>query len=51
MKEILKKQCLDIGGDAVLFCQFEFRDAISAGLMGSKQALEFFAYGTAVKLK
>lgn len=30
--------------------QFEYCVAVSQGLMGSKQVIEIFAYGTAVRL-
>lgn len=39
-----------MGGHAVINCQFEYRVAVSQGLMGSKQVIEIFAYGTAVRL-
>ena len=51
VKSALADRCRAIGGDAVLFCQFEYRVALAQGLLGSKQALEIFAYGTAVKRK
>lgn len=40
-----------MGADAVICCQFEYRVAVGQGLFGSKQAIEIFAYGTAVKLQ
>lgn len=45
----LKHQCLSLGGDAVISCNFEHRIAIVKGLLGGKQAVEIFAYGTVVK--
>jgi hypothetical protein len=46
----LRSQCLDLGGDAVTNCQFEYRVAVSTGIiMGAKQVMEIFAYGTVVK--
>ena len=48
VKEQLRKKCAAIGGDAVIFCQFQYRVAVGSGLTGSKQVVEIFAYGTAV---
>lgn len=50
VKGLLRDSCKNMGGDAVLFCQFEYRDAVT-GIVGSKQALEILAYGTVVKIK
>lgn len=50
VKESLKKKCEQLGGDAVQDCQFEYRVAISEGIMSKKQVMEIFAYGTVVKL-
>jgi uncharacterized protein YbjQ (UPF0145 family) len=44
-----KNTCQQMGGDAVISCQFEYRNALADGLMGKKQAVEIFAYGTAIK--
>ncbi len=49
VKEQLRKKCAAIGGDAVIYCQFQYRVAIGSGLTGTKQVVEIFAYGTAVK--
>ena len=49
VKNSLKAKCQALGGDAVLFCQFEYRNALADGFLGKKQAIEIFAYGTAVK--
>ena len=49
----LRAQCRELGGDAVINCQFEHRVAVANSLipgMGGKQAVEIFAYGTVVKL-
>jgi len=48
----LKLQCKALGGDAIIGCQFEHRVATAqamAGLLGNKQSVEIFAYGTAVE--
>lgn len=49
VKRQLRDKCKALGADAVVFCQFEYRNALVDGLLGKKQALEIFAYGTAVK--
>ena len=43
----LRENCRRMGGDAVIFCQFEYRIALN----GNKRAVEIFAYGTVVKLR
>lgn len=50
VKKQLKNSCQTLGGDAVIFCQFEYRNALADGFLGKKQALEIFAYGTAVRI-
>lgn len=50
VKDGLRKKASELGGHAVFNCQFEYRVAVSQGLMGSKQVIEIFAYGTAVRL-
>lgn len=45
VKSILRDQCKALGGDAVIFCQFQYRNALD----GKKQVIEIFAYGTVVK--
>ncbi len=49
VKEQLRKKCKSMGGDAVIFCQFQYRVAVGDGLIGKKQVIEIFAYGTAVR--
>lgn len=49
VKKQLSDKCRSIGGDAVIDCEFEYRNAIEEGLMSKKQVIEIFAYGTAVK--
>lgn len=44
----LRHACFNIGGDAVISCQFEYRFATTSGLFGSKPLVEIYAYGTAV---
>ncbi len=50
LKSQLAKKCQSLGGDAVINCQFEYRDALADGLTKKKHAIEIFGYGTAVKL-
>ena len=51
VKEGLRKKAASLGGHAVINCQFEYRVAVSSGGFGSsKQVIEIFAYGTAVRL-
>lgn len=47
LKEIAKTN----NANAVIGLQFEHRVALEQGWTGQKQALEIFAYGTAVKVK
>lgn len=50
VKEALEKECKRLGENAVVFCQFEYRNALEAKLIGKdNQVIEIFAYGTAVK--
>ncbi len=49
VKKQLAAVCQGLGGDAVVNCQFEYRVAVDPGLLGSKQSIEIFAYGTAVR--
>ncbi len=49
VKAQLRKRCSELEGDAVISCQFEYRNALADGIFGKKQAIEIFAYGTAVK--
>ena len=51
VKKHLIDKCKSIGGDAVLNCQFEYRNALADGLISKKQVIEIFAYGTIVKFK
>lgn len=49
VKGQLRQRCTELGGDAVICCQFEYRVALADGVFGKKQAIEIFAYGTAIK--
>ena len=51
VKDQLEKECKKLGGNAVINCLFEYRNAQeNEGLLGSKkQVIEILAYGTAVK--
>jgi len=49
VKGQLRERCSQMGGDAIISCQFEYRNALADGVFGKKQAIEIFAYGTAVK--
>ena len=51
VKSELISKCKTLGGNAVIFCQFEYRITLNEGLFGSKQGVEIFAYGTAVRMK
>ena len=48
VKNQLRNRCAQLDGQAVINCQFEHRVALSGG---NRQAVEIFAYGTAVRLK
>ena len=50
VKEGLRKKASELGGHAVINCQFEYRVAVTQGFGGAKQVIEIFAYGTAVRL-
>lgn len=50
VKDGLRNKASELGGHAVINCQFEYRVALSQGFGGSKQVIEIFAYGTAVRL-
>lgn len=47
VKNQLRSRCAQLGGQAVINCQFEHRIAVD----GKRQVVEIFAYGTAVRLK
>lgn len=50
VKDLLETKCKKLGGNAVINCQFEYRNAVESKLIGKdNQVLEIFAYGTAVK--
>jgi hypothetical protein len=49
VKGQLRRSCLKLGGDAVVYCQFQYRAAVVDRLLATHQALEIFAYGTAVR--
>lgn len=49
VKEQLKKQCRQLGGDAVLDCEFEYRMSEKEGTLSRRQIAEIFAYGTVVR--
>jgi len=51
VKKQLATKCVSLGGDAVIDCQFEYRNALAQSLTGSKQVIEIFAYGTIIKFK
>jgi uncharacterized protein YbjQ (UPF0145 family) len=40
---------LQLGGDVVVNCQFQYRNALADGIIGRNQSLEILAYGTAVR--
>jgi len=49
VREMLRTSAVELGGDAVINCMFEYRVAVTEGILGSKQVMEIFAYGTVVK--
>ena len=51
VKTSLRTLAYDMGADAVICCEFDYRVGAERGLLGSQQFVEIFAYGTAVKLK
>jgi hypothetical protein len=51
VSERLRNACFNVGGDAVISCQFEYRFATTSGLFGSKPLVEIYAYGTAVTIE
>lgn len=51
VKTHLRERCEVLGGDAVINCQFEYRNAIANGIISNKQVIEIFAYGTVVRFK
>lgn len=51
VKKQLTDRCKKLKGNAVINCQFEYRNALESGVFGSKQVIEIFAYGTVVKIK
>ena len=50
VKNKLRAQCIELGGDAVINCHFSQRAAHSGGLVAT-QVIEIWAYGTAVKFR
>jgi len=51
VKELLRERTVQAGGDAVIFCQFEYRNSIRTGWIANAPVFEIFAYGTVVKSK
>ena len=49
VKELLRERAIEAGGDAVIFCQFEYRNAVRTGIIANAPVFEIFAYGTVVK--
>ncbi|UNK18740.1 hypothetical protein MNQ98_01455 [Paenibacillus sp. N3/727] len=49
VKNQLKKKCEQLRGDAIVNCQFEYRVAVSDGMMSKKQVMEIFSYGTVIR--
>ena len=42
VKAQLRKSCESLGGNAVVHCQFEYRNASTEGFVGKKQVIEIF---------
>lgn len=51
VKTRLRERGAELGADAIVSCQFEYRVAVAVGTLLTKQCLELFAYGTAVRLR
>ena len=51
VKDQLSTRAKKLGCNAIIGCQFEYRNSLADGFIGKKQAIEIFAYGTAVKTK
>lgn len=50
VKKQLRSTCKSLGGDAVIYCQFEYRVSVGKSAFGNAaQCIEIYAYGTAVK--
>ena len=47
LQRSLRERAVNLGANAIIHCQFEYRAAISQVI--HSQVLELFAYGTAVK--
>ena len=46
----LRAICAELGGHAVINCQFDYRYAVGSSMMGNaKQVVEIYAYGTAIR--
>jgi len=48
VKTQLQDKCRDMGGDAVIYCQFQYRISVNSDML-AKQVAEIWAYGTAIK--
>lgn len=49
VKEQLKRRAYELGADAVIGCQFEYRVARAGEASSARQCIEIFAYGTAIR--
>ena len=49
VREQLRAKAVSLGGNAVINCMFEYRVAVSEGLIKNSQVMEIFAYGTVVR--
>jgi hypothetical protein len=49
VKQKLRERAVSLGADAIIICQFEYRVAVAGEGHSARQAVEMFAYGTAVK--
>ena len=49
VREQLRAKAISLGGNAVINCMFEYRVAVSEGLIKNSQVMEIFAYGTVVR--
>ncbi len=56
VNEILRKQCVHLGGDAIINCEFNWETGVTSEVLGisipgfSRKLHMIYAYGTAVRL-
>ncbi len=50
VKDVLREQCRERGGHAVINCRFKLREVVDPDRPISKRSMDIFAYGTVVRL-